>query len=228
MNGWIKLHRKFTGHWLYESKEPFTKREAWIDILLHVNYTDQKVNIGNSIIECGIGQSVRSLDKWASMWKWNKSKVRRFFKLLESDSMIVTESVKKTTRLTVLNFETYQVERNDSETILKRSRNDSETIATPNKKEKKVKEGEEGKKIKRFSPPTLEQVQSYCTERNNFVDPESFIDYYTSNDWRVGRNKMKCWKSAVRTWEKNSYGNNRNNSSTANHQIDPQYEGLPF
>ena len=55
---------------------------------------------------------------------------------------------------------------------------------------------------KRFIPPTLEEVKAYCKERKNNVDPERFIDYYTSNGWQVGKNKMKDWKAAVRTWEK--------------------------
>lgn len=62
-------------------------------------------------------------------------------------------------------------------------------------------------KPKRFTPPSLEDVQAYCLERNNNVDAERFIDYYQSNGWMVGRNKMKDWKSAVRTWEKNNYSN---------------------
>lgn len=56
---------------------------------------------------------------------------------------------------------------------------------------------------KRFKPPDLEQVMQYCRERNNRVDPEKFINHYTSNGWKVGRNPMKDWKAAVRNWEKN-------------------------
>jgi len=67
-------------------------------------------------------------------------------------------------------------------------------------------EGETPKsKAKRFTPPTLEEVTAYCIERNNSVDPQHFIDYYTSNGWLVGKNKMKDWKAAVRTWERNGY-----------------------
>ena len=60
-------------------------------------------------------------------------------------------------------------------------------------------------KRKRFNPPSLEDVKAYCIERKNNVDPNKFIDYYESNGWMVGRNKMKDWKAAVRSWEKNSY-----------------------
>ena len=58
------------------------------------------------------------------------------------------------------------------------------------------------RKSTRFTPPTLEEVTAYCFERGNNVDPQRFIDYYTSNGWMVGRNKMKDWKATVRNWEK--------------------------
>ena len=55
---------------------------------------------------------------------------------------------------------------------------------------------------KKFVPPTLEEVQKYCTERGNKIDAQRFIDHYTANGWMVGRNSMKDWKAAVRNWEK--------------------------
>lgn len=60
-------------------------------------------------------------------------------------------------------------------------------------------------KRKRFTPPTIEEVQAYCNERKNNVDAQRFIDYYSANGWMVGKNKMKDWKAAVRTWENNGY-----------------------
>ena len=56
----------------------------------------------------------------------------------------------------------------------------------------------------RFTPPTLEEVKAYCLERQNNVDAQRFVDYYTSNGWLVGKNKMKDWRAAVRTWERNN------------------------
>ena len=60
---------------------------------------------------------------------------------------------------------------------------------------------------KRFKPPTVQDVQTYCTERKNNVDAQKFVDYYTANGWQVGRNKMKDWKAAIRTWERNGFSN---------------------
>lgn len=68
-------------------------------------------------------------------------------------------------------------------------------------------------KAKRFTPPTLAEVQAYCIERQNNIDAQHFIDYYTSNGWQVGRNKMKDWKAAVRTWERNNFSSKQNNTA---------------
>jgi predicted phage replisome organizer len=69
--------------------------------------------------------------------------------------------------------------------------------------EDKEEEKKENKR-KIFSPPTLEEVKAYCSERKNNVDAQRFVDYYTSNGWLVGKNKMKDWRAAVRTWERNN------------------------
>lgn len=56
-------------------------------------------------------------------------------------------------------------------------------------------------KSRAFTPPSLDEVRAYCSERNNNVDPQRFIDFYESKGWFVGKNKMKDWKAAIRTWE---------------------------
>ena len=54
---------------------------------------------------------------------------------------------------------------------------------------------------RRFIPPTIDEVRDYCDERHNNVDPDTFIDFYQSKGWMVGKNPMKDWKAAVRGWE---------------------------
>lgn len=65
-----------------------------------------------------------------------------------------------------------------------------------NRKKKILKE-------KAFYPPTADEVQAYCDERNNGIDAQHFTDFYASKGWMVGKNRMKDWKAAVRTWEWN-------------------------
>lgn len=64
-------------------------------------------------------------------------------------------------------------------------------------------DSEQPKKINghRFIKPTLDDITSYCHERNNDVKPTKFLDYYESNGWKVGKNPMKDWKAAIRNWE---------------------------
>ena len=56
-------------------------------------------------------------------------------------------------------------------------------------------------------PPTVDEVADYCRQRNNSVDPQTFVDFYESKGWLVGKVKMKDWKAAVRTWERSRGGN---------------------
>ena len=61
----------------------------------------------------------------------------------------------------------------------------------------------EGVKEKRFAPPTLQEVKDYCLKMGyTHVDAERFIDYYASNGWMVGKNRMKDWKAVVRNWDR--------------------------
>ena len=54
----------------------------------------------------------------------------------------------------------------------------------------------------RFKKPDLLDIKNYCLERQNNVDAEAFIDFYESKDWKIGKNKMKDWRAAIRTWER--------------------------
>jgi predicted phage replisome organizer len=59
------------------------------------------------------------------------------------------------------------------------------------------------KPIKKFIPPGVDEVKMYCQERKNGINPAQFVDFYTARGWMTGKNKMKDWKAAVRTWEVN-------------------------
>ena len=75
--------------------------------------------------------------------------------------------------------------------------------------EKEIEKEKEKSKNNKFTPPTLEEVKAYCKERNNSVDANTFIDFYESKGWFVGKNKMKDWKACVRTWERNRKENQK-------------------
>lgn len=68
----------------------------------------------------------------------------------------------------------------------------------------------------KFCPPSLDEVKQYCFERQKGVDHEQWFNHYTSNGWKVGKNSMKDWKAAVRTWEKRKEQNSEKPNKTFN------------
>lgn len=58
------------------------------------------------------------------------------------------------------------------------------------------------KTTENFKKPTVEEVRAYCMERKNGIDAESFVSFYESKGWKIGKTPMKSWKSAIVTWEK--------------------------
>ena len=90
-----------------------------------------------------------------------------------------------------------------------------------NKNKEQESETDNVVQLKRFVPPTVDEVALYCTERHNHVDAGKFVDYYSSNGWRVGKNPMKDWKAAVRTWE-------RSEITEKDYQYDRDHSGLPY
>ena len=101
-------------------------------------------------------------------------------------------------------------------------------------KEKELeKELEKDIKVRRFTPPTPEEVQQYCSESGHYIDADAFVDFYNSKNWMVGKNKMKDWKSAVRNWERRDKEkphtertNRFNNFEQQREEIDPYALGL--
>lgn len=78
-------------------------------------------------------------------------------------------------------------------------------------------------RTRRFTPPTLDDVLAYVRERGSDVDPQRFLDFYASKGWMVGKNPMKDWKAAVRTWEKREDTGNHSNPTPGNNAWMKEY-----
>jgi hypothetical protein len=85
----------------------------------------------------------------------------------------------------------------------------------PPAEEQKPKAEKEGCKKSPFRPPALEEVRAYCSERNNGLDPERFVDFYQSKGWKVGNQPMRDWRAAIRTWEKTDKDKGKQTESMA-------------
>jgi hypothetical protein len=140
MSGWIKIHRDINQHWIWQDNNYL---KWWLDILLEVNHTEADVLIKGTVLKCGRGEKLYSLDTWANRWNTNKSKVNRFLKMLEKQNMILLKSETHTTRLKVCKYDDYQDKDSKSETQMKRKRNANETQVKPIQERKEREEGKE-------------------------------------------------------------------------------------
>ena len=80
-----------------------------------------------------------------------------------------------------------------------------ETASNPSKQACK-QASNTSKKEGRMKRPTLQEVEAEIEARGYHVDARAFIAYYDSNGWKVGKNPMKSWKSALTTWERRDSG----------------------
>jgi hypothetical protein len=148
--GWIKIHRKLRDSVLWNP--PLSQAEAWIDLLMECNHTRKQVRVGNRIVVCDRGESVKSLKTWANRWGWSRSKVRRFVNGLQTDTAVVLIPTQGTTHIRVCNYGLYQGERisNGSQTGRKRVANETQTDTNNN-----VKNVKNDKNVKNIVPPMV-------------------------------------------------------------------------
>ena len=195
------------------------KKGNWVPLDKTLVDTMSNINRPFSPLEAMFSYSVDqdngkdgTLRGYAKLWGWSVGKVKRFVECLRNTSETVVER-KGNGSGTLVRFVDGSLKR-----LAEQKRNSSGTVAerkqvgtiypnpNPNPKEKK--------KTMRFTPPTIPEVKSYCLERKNGVDPVKFVNHYQAVDWMRGKNKIKCWKSCVRTWE----GNQKESPGIANNK----------
>lgn len=137
---------------------------------------------------------------------------KRFFKLdVEKLEKLFSNSLKyscqKTGKLEVKKLDT----NNNNKKIINNNNKKDNRVACAHRTQK----GSDKPKRKRFAPPTVEDVEKYCTERKNGIDAQHFIDYYEARGWELSKGrKVKDWKACVRTWERNSYSSDSSRKQT--------------
>jgi uncharacterized phage protein (TIGR02220 family) len=126
MKGWIPVHRQLQEHWLWADK-PFSKGQAWIDILLLAHHDDKKFLLGNELVEVKSGSFITSELKLMERWGWGKEKTRNFLSLLQKDGMITKKSDRKKTTIIVENYSVYAL----YETTVRPQTDHKQTTARP-------------------------------------------------------------------------------------------------
>ncbi len=125
--GFIALYRDILDHWLWDDK-PFSRGQAWIDLLLTVNHTDNKIMFNGELITVKRGQTITSIRKLCDRWGWSNNKVTRFLKMLEDERMLTRKSDTKKTVITIDNYSFWQDQENE-----KRHQSDAEAFQKHNR-----------------------------------------------------------------------------------------------
>ena len=132
--GWIALHREIQEHWMWKDK-PFSKGQAWIDLLMLANHSDNKFLLGNELVEVKTGSFITSELKLMERWGWGNTKVRSFLNLLETDGMIKKFSDKKKSVITIVNYSVYQGSQSTSKVQTKHKQSTNKVQAKTNNNE---------------------------------------------------------------------------------------------
>lgn len=135
--GWICLHRDIRYHWLWQDK-PFSKGQAFADLLLLANHSDCKLLIGNNLAVVKRGDLITSTVKLSEYWGWSRTKVTSFLKALKNDDMITVKSDNKKTSIHIVNYERYQ----GFISLLEQQKDSKETSENQQKNNKKAAENQ--------------------------------------------------------------------------------------
>jgi hypothetical protein len=196
-----------TEDWLHE---PFTRGQAWIDMLMLANHTKGSIRVRGIIVDLDRGQLGWSEENLALRWKWSRGKVRRFFSELGSETVqrIVQQKNNVSSVITILNYDRYQGD--DTQ--------DGTADGTPNGHQKDTKRytnnnGNNGKNEKNrdragFQPPTegdvLEVAKSYGDDpQTSHMMAVAFFAYWQSAGWKRKSGMMKNWQAGYRLWRLN-------------------------
>jgi hypothetical protein len=218
-NGWIKLYRSICDNPLWTIK-PFSKAQAWIDMLINANHKDGYFFLREHKIIVKRGQLGWSQLKLANRWGWSRSKVRNFLNHLEKEQQIEQLQSHSTSIVTILNYEKYQQK---GQQDVQQQDNSGTTGRTTAGHKQECKEGKEGKedigdtpktpKTKSFKTWTEKEFAYKALDANNGRLSEEqligFVDYWTEKGEGVKLMKFQRQQNfdlsrRIGTWERNA------------------------
>jgi len=211
MSGWVKLYRQSLDNPIIcKDSDHFA---VWNYLLLKATHTEIDVVFNGSKITLQKGQLITGRRVIAEKFNISESKVQRVLKSLKIEQQIEQQTTPRNRLISILNWDKYQDSEQQIEQQVNNKRTTSEQQVNTNKNVKNVENEKNVKKeVKVFVTPTSQEVKDYCKERDNAVDSEKFVDFYSAKGWMIGKNKVKDWKACVRTWEKNNQGTNKGNN----------------
>lgn len=106
--GWISVHRKIRDCKYIWDDKPFSRGQAWIDLLLMVNHEDKEILFNGCYRKIERGQTLTSVVKLSDQWGWSRKKTTNFLNALKMAHMVDLKSDNKSTTVTVINYGVYQ------------------------------------------------------------------------------------------------------------------------
>ncbi len=106
--GWISIHRKIRECDIIWDDKPFSRGQAWIDLLLLANHEDKEILFNGTYTKIERGQRLTSIRKLSEAWGWSRTKTGKFLKELEKAEMLTVKSDTKKTLITIVNYALYQ------------------------------------------------------------------------------------------------------------------------
>ena len=192
--GFICLYRQITQWEWYKNPNTF---RLFIHLLLMANYADGRFE--GEIIKRG--EYVTSLPSLADQTSLTIQQARTALDHLKSTGEITDRKTNRYRVITIVNYDRYQIDNRQNN---RPSTGDQQADQQQYKKDKNNKNNIiplSRNKESKFTPPTADEVRKYCEEIMVYgFNAEMFIDYYESRGWMIGKNKMKSWKAAIRTW----------------------------
>ena len=189
-SGWVKLYRKITENGFYHRSAYV---HLWVHLLLEANHEIKHLFWNGEDITIEPGQLVTGRTQLSEDTGIPSSTIEDILNSLEKQQQIRQQKTTKFRIISIVKWSEYQGSDNKSDNKATTKQQQSNT----NKNEKKLK-NEKNINI----PPAIEDVEAYCLERKNGVNPKTWWDAYAAKGWMIGKSKMVDWQAAVRTWEK--------------------------
>ena len=187
-------------------REPYSKREAFLDLVQMAAYEDSETFINGYRYERSRGDVIVSKSFLSKRWGWSVDKVRRYTTYLERNGWCKCrcddQCNQPITLISIVSYDLYQgctTTPNTTDEATPATTSGS-TTSTQYKEKEKEETNNKTNSSRRFVKPTVEQIAAYCKEKGYDVEAERFFNYYESKGWVVGKAPMKDWKSAVRNW----------------------------
>ena len=162
--GFVGVHRSLQEHWLWDEK-PFSKGQAWIDLIMLANYKEEKFAFKDEVIHGKRGTVYRSITYLAERWGWGRDKVSRFLRQLESDGMVRVSATTHQTTIFIVNYGLYQgfsgsVSATNRQPVGNQSAANQQPVGTYNK-ENNSNQGNKGNKAAGQSEQEIEAAEAW-------------------------------------------------------------------